>query len=244
MTHTNKGSVSPVVRFVGMIVLSIGWCLHAGCGEARAQGKDAELQSVFRQMEAVGKNFRSFSARLTQKKYTAILEEFGATETGEFYLARAADGSTMIRQEIKSPGRVTLTIKGGVATVYHPAIKQARIVNLGKNKDKAEFLALGLGQPPAELQKTFDVTYRGTENAANTPCSVLVLKPKDPKTAAFYSTIVMWVKKSSGIPIQYKLQEPNNDYLLVTFSEEKLNLNIPASKFEQKLPKDVERQAF
>ncbi len=201
-----------------------------------AQAKEnPDLQRVYRQMEAAGKNFRTFTAKISEKKYTAILKEFGATETGEFYLARAKDGSTMMRRDISSPGRTILTIKGGVATVYQPAIKQAQVANLGKNKDKAEFLALGIGQPPAELQKTFDISYQGAESVAGAPCSILVLKPKDARTAAFYSSITMWVKKASGIPIQYKLQEPNNDYLLVTFSDEKLNVNVPESKFEQNL---------
>jgi len=178
---------------------------------------------------------RAFEAKLSEKKYTAILKEFGTTETGEFYFARAKDGSSMIRQEIMSPGRTILTIKNGIATIYRPRLKEAQIVNLGKNKDKAELLAIGIGQPPSELQKTFNVSYQGTEPVGGMPCSVLILKPKDPKAAAYYASIVLWVKQSSGVPTQYKLQEPNSDYLLVTFAEEKLNLKIPDSKFEQNL---------
>ena len=190
-------------------------------------------------MEAAGKGFRSFTARITERKFTAILKEFGTTETGEFFLARAKDGSTMMRREITSPGKVILTIKGEVLTVYRPAVKEAQIANLGKNKDKAEFLALGIGQPPSELQKSFNISYQGVESVGGDPCSVLVLKPRDAKTAAYYAMIVMWVP-SSGVPTQYKLQEPNNDYLLVTFSDKKLNVKIPDSKFEQKLPRGVQ----
>jgi outer membrane lipoprotein-sorting protein len=203
------------------------------------QEKDSpELQKVFRQMENAGKGFRGFSAKISERKFTAILNEFGTAETGELYLARAKDGSTMMRREISNPGNVILTIKGETLTIYRPNLKEAQIANLGKHKDKAEFLALGIGQPPSELQKTFDITYQGVESVAGTPCSVLVMKPKDAKTAAYYSTIVMWVQ-SSGIPLQYKLQEPNKDYLLVTFSDEKLNVSIPDSKFEQKIPKGI-----
>ncbi|MBP1608996.1 MAG: outer rane lipoproteinsorting protein [Acidobacteria bacterium] len=211
----------------------------------RAQGKESpELQQVYRQMEAAGRNLRTLAAKISEKKYTAILKEFGATETGEFLLARAKDGSTMMRREITSPGKVILTIKGNTLTVYRPTLKEAQIVNLGKNRDKAEFLALGIAKPPSELQKIFDIAYERMESVAGEPCAVLLLKPKDQKTAAFYSAIGMWVKKSSGIPIQYKLQEPNNDYLLVTFSNERLNLKIPESRFEQKLPKGVEQMRF
>jgi outer membrane lipoprotein-sorting protein len=221
-------------------IFSLSPFVRARSDAQGAQGKEnPELQRIFRQMESAGKTFRSFTAKISQKKYTAILKEFGRTETGEFYFARAKDGTSMIRQEITNPGRTILTIKDGVATIYRPGLKEAQRANLGKNKDKAEFLAVGIGQPPSELQKSFDISYQGAEPAAGAPCSILLLKPRDPKTAAFYSTIVLWVKQTSGVPTQYKLQEPNNDYLLVTFTDEKLNVKIPNAKFEPKLPDGV-----
>jgi outer membrane lipoprotein-sorting protein len=224
------------------MIVWAAFCTGAFCStgpERQAAQENPELQQIFRKMESAGKGFRNFAAKLTQKKYTAILKEFGATETGEFCFARAKDGTAMIRQEITNPGRTILTIKGGTATIFRPGLKEAQIVNLGKNRDKAEFLAIGIGQPPSEMQKSFSIAYQGSETAAGAPCSVLVLKPKDPKAAAFYAAIILWVKQSSGVPVQYKLQEPNNDYLLVTFTEEKLNAKIPDSKFEQKLPNGV-----
>lgn len=200
------------------------------------------LKQVLKQMEAVGRTFRSFEARITKKHYTAVLKEFDSQESGEFYYERAKDGTALLRQEIANPGPSILTIKGGLATYYQPLIKQAQIYNLGKNKDKAEYLALGLGQSPGRLQETFDIKYQDAESVAGIPCSVLVLKPKDPSAAAYFSTITLWIKKSSGVPIQQKLQEPSGDYLLVSFTGEKLNTNIPASKFEQKLPAGVDVQ--
>jgi len=242
MKKQRNSQTAPRAPKTPFVVAAVLCCIVSVCFSFGQAKEDAELQKVFRQMEAAGKGFRSFSAKLSEKKYTAILKEFGAPETGEFYFARAKDGSSMIRQDITNPGRTILTIKDGVATIYRPAIKEAQIVNLGKHKDKAEFLAIGIGQPPSELQKNFKVTYQGIESVAGSPCSVLNLTPKDSKTAAYYATIILWVKQASGIPTQYKLQEPNRDFLLVTFTEEKLNLKIPDSKFEQKLPSGVEIQ--
>ncbi len=226
-------------RIPGMLLFAIGcFVLGVQYNGFGGQGKsNAELQRVYGQMEAAGKGFRSFYAKISKKKYTALLKEFGTTETGEFCLARDKDGSTMMRQDISSPRREILTIKGELVTIYQPTIKEAQIYNLGKSKEKsAEFLTLGIGQPPAELQKSYDISYQGEESVGGAPCDVLALKPKNPKTAALFASIIWWVKKSSGIPIQQKLQEPSNDYLLVTFSDEKINLKIPDSKFEQKLP--------
>jgi outer membrane lipoprotein-sorting protein len=222
--------------------LALTLCVSLGCAPpAHAQTKD-ELNRVLKQMEAVGRTFRSFEAQITKKKYTAVLQEFDTPEKGEFYYARAKDGSALLRQEITSPGPSTLTIKGSLLTFYQPVLKQAQIINLGKNRDKVEYLALGLGQSPGKLRETFDITYQGTEAVSGTPCSVLVLKPRNPSAAAYFSAITLWIKKTTGVPIQQKLQEPAGDYVLVNFTGEKLNIDIPASKFEQKLPAGVEIQ--
>ena len=244
-TDRSKSLLPPRARLLAFLALAICHlspvAVKIGSG---AQGKEnPELQRIFLQMEAAGRNFRSFEAKISEKKYTAVLKEFGTAQTGEFYLARAKDGSTMMRQDISSPGRVILTIKGDLLTRYWPNLKEAQVANLGKHKDKAaELLALGIGRPPTDMQKSYDISYQGEESVGGVACSVLVLKPKNPQAAALYTTIVWWVDKSTGIPIQHKLQELSNDYLLVTFSNEKLNSKIPDSKFEQKLPNDVKVQ--
>jgi len=174
---------------------------------AHAQTKDnAKLDEVLKRMESVGKTFRSFRAQLIQKKYTAVLKEFDDPEYGEFHYARAADGSALLRQEITKPARRTLTIKGGVATLYQPGIRQAQVANLGKNKDKAEYLALGLGQSPAKLRETFEIGYLGTESVGGAPCSVLTLSPKSTTAAAYFASITLWIKSKNGVPVQQKLQ--------------------------------------
>jgi outer membrane lipoprotein-sorting protein len=232
-----------------MIVSSLAYlCLSPvttfSCYAATAQSNQGSLEQVLAQMEAVGKTFRSFLAHFTQKKYTAVLKEFDTPESGEFYYARAKDGSALLRQEVVSPGKRILTIKGGVATVYNPVIKQAQIVNLGKNKDKAEFLALGLGQSPAKLQSTFEIEYQGVDQVGSNLCSILLLKPKSASVSAYFSAITLWVKKTTGVPIQQKLQEPSGDYLLVDFSDEKTNVTIPDAKFEPQLPSGIEIQRY
>jgi outer membrane lipoprotein-sorting protein len=213
-------------------------------GRAQAAKDQGALNQVLHQMETVGKSFKSFSAKFVQKRYTAALKEFDTPESGEFYYSRAADGSALIRQEFTAPASRILTIKGGTATLYQPGIKQAQIYSLGKNKDKAEYLALGIGQSPAKLQETFNIQLTGTENVNGTPASILVLKPKNPKAAALAASVTLWIQKSNGVPIQEKLEEQYGDYTLIQFSDEKINQKIPDSKFDQKLPAGVEKQVI
>jgi outer membrane lipoprotein-sorting protein len=214
-----------------------------GNSVANAQGKEeAELQRVLDRMDSVARNFRTFTARFSQKKFTAVLEEFDTPETGEFYYSRTKDGSVLMRHEVMSPGNRILTIKGETLTVYRPAIKEAQIASREKMQDIVEYLALGIGQNSGKLREKFRIAYARTESVNKAACSVLVFTPKDPKTAARLESITIWLKDANGTPAQYRFQEPTKDYLLLNFFEEKLNIKIPDSKFVQKMPAGVEVQ--
>lgn len=207
---------------------------------AGQQDRHDKLESVLLQMEKVSRNFQSFAADITTKKYTAVLEEFDPPESGRFYYKRAKDGSALIRWEITDPGETILTIRDDEALIYQPKINSAKSIKLGKNKEKAEYLALGIGQSPADLKETFHISYRGSETVNGSSCSVLELRPKDPKTAAMYASIAVWINEETGVSTQMKLVEPFGDFLLVNFSDEKLNIQIDDSKFRQKLPENVD----
>lgn len=224
-----------------MLVCVLALLIFGSGADSHPQAKNSQavLDQVLGRMEAAGKNFRSFAANFTQSKFVALLKEFVSTESGRFLYSRARDGTALLRRECKTPVEKILTIKGGVALLYQPSLNEATRVNLGANKDKAEYLALGLGQSPAKLRETFDIEYLGEEVVDGAPCSILQLKPKSRGSSAFYSSITIWVSKSDSLPVQQKLQEPGGDYSLNRFSAEKLNPNVAESEFEQKLPKDV-----
>jgi outer membrane lipoprotein-sorting protein len=209
-----------------------------------AQSKEEnELQQILSRIDETAKSFRTFTAKFSQKKYTEVLKEFDTPDTGEFYYAFAKDGSALMRHEVTNPGKRILTINGKTATLYRPVIKQAQVADLTKGrKELVEYFALGIGQRSAKLKEKFTISYQGSESINGIPCSVLVLKPKDTKETARLTSITAWLNKADAICVQYKFQEPTGDYQVISFSERKLNIKIPNSKFEQKLPRDVERQ--
>jgi outer membrane lipoprotein-sorting protein len=201
---------------------------------------DTELDQALNRMDAVAGKFRTFTAKFSQKKYTALLEECDTPEKGEFCYARTSNGSVLMRHEVTSPAKRILTIKGDTLTIFRPAIKEAQIASREKMQDIVEYLALGIGQYPSKLREKFKISYLGKESINKQECWILLFVPKDPKTAARLESITIWLKESDGLPAQYKFLEPTNDYLLLDFSDEKLNTKIPNSKFEQKLPPGVE----
>ena len=203
--------------------------------------EEPELRQALNKMDAIAKNFRTFQAGFSQKKYTAILEEFDIPETGRFYYSLDRKGNVLMRHQIEDPGDRILTIKDGEAVIFNRAIKQVQFYRLGEKQEFAEYLTLGIGQSSAKLREKFHISYGGSESVRGEPCTVLVLKPKDSKVTRYLSSITIWLKKSDGTPAQYKFLEPSDDYLLETFSDGKLNEKIDGSMFEQKLPKGVEK---
>jgi outer membrane lipoprotein-sorting protein len=224
-------------------VLSIA-AVFSGTVNAFQSKEDPELERTLNKVDEASKGFHSFTAKFIQKHYMAILKEYDPPESGEFFYALAKDKSVLMRHEVMTPGKRITTINGASAIEYEPSFKQAKVLNLGKNKNLVQYLATGLGQSSSKLREQFYITYQGVETIQGAACSVLAFVPKSASAAASVKSIAIWFKKLSGIPVQYKFVEPTGDFMLETFSEEKLNEKIPASKFEQKFSRDVEVQKF
>jgi len=218
-----------------LTVLSV----HSGL-RAQQNEENPALEKTLARMDAASAKFSSFEAKFTQKRYLALLKEYETPETGDFYFTKDKNSAVQLRLETRTPGVRIQTINGDSAVVYQPAIKQAQIYNLGNRKNLVEYLATGLGQSSGRLKEQFEINYAGAETVNDAPCSILELVPKDKSAAATVRSITIWFKDSTGTPTQYKFVEPTRDYMIVTFSEEKLNGKIPTNRFEQNLPGGTE----
>ncbi len=216
-------------------VLPIAFCLLLSAF-LRAATKEA----VLAKMEAAGRNVTNFSAQIFQKKWTNVLKEFDRGENGTLWYIRERNGQAFLRKDIVRPENNILVIDNGEVVFYEPRIKQARKYQLGKNKDKAEFLVLGFGSTTRSMTDTYNIRLLGEEKIDGKKTYMLELRPKSEKVAAYFSQIVLWVADQVWLPIQQKLVEPNGDYLLIRFSDLKLNPGLSKAKLKLKLPKNVQ----
>lgn len=196
------------------------------------------LEQVLSKMDQAGASLKSMSARITQKKWTDILEQFDKGETGQFIFLKEKN-DVYLRKDIALPQPNTLVIRQGNVLFYQPKIKQAQKYNLGKNKDKAEFLLLGFGSDKEALKKAYRIRLLKKEAVQGRETYVLELTPRSEEVSAYFSQIVLWVDSKLWVPVQQKLVEPNKDYLLINFDAIKLNDKISKFRFELKLAKDV-----
>ncbi len=202
-------------------------------------GQSLNLEEVLARMDHRGRSLWSLTARIFQKKWTHVLEEFDQGEGGRVYFIREK-GELYIRKDITHPGMSTLVIQRDELLFYQPRIKQALKYRLGENKDKAEFLLLGFSSRKEELKAAYVIQLLGTESLQGEETYMVELIPKSKKVSAYFSKIVLWIDSDRWLPIQQKLIEPTQDYLLIRFHDLRVNSRISKSKFELRLPKDVD----
>lgn len=196
------------------------------------------LDQVLSRMDRRGEHFRAMKAHIAQRRWTAVLQEFDEGEEGEISFLRSGQ-RFYLRKDINKPQKNFLVIRDGEVLFYQPRIKQAQRYQLGKNKDKAEFLLLGFGTDKAAIKEAYNTRLIGQERIEGKDTVTLELTPKSAKVSAFFSKILLWIDTTTWVPVQQRLVEPTNDYLQIQFSKIKLNPRLKTSDFELHLPKDV-----
>ena len=198
------------------------------------------LDQVLAKMNEVGKSFQSMTASMERTKVTVIVnDEF--KDSGTIYVARRAK-DTRIKIDITKPEQQRLLLDKGKITLYYPKLKQAQeiVLQQGQTKTAEAALLIGFGQSSDSIKNFYDVSLAGEEMIDGRKTSVLELKPKDPKAAAQFKSIRLWMDQQRWIPVQTRTTEGSGDYMIMKFTNIKTNVKISNSVFDLKLPKDVQ----
>ena len=201
------------------------------------------LDEILDKMDQRGESLRSMSATIVQRKWTDILEEFDQGERGKLHFLKEKK-KIYLRKDITDPVKSTLLINDGKVVVYQPRIEQARRYDLGQRKDRAEFLLLGFISDRDALQEAYSIRLLGKENIDHGEAYALELTPRSTQLSAYFSKIVLWIDWELWVPIQQRLVEPTGDYLLFQFKDVQLNIRMQSSRFELKLPPNVQVLQF
>jgi outer membrane lipoprotein-sorting protein len=190
-------------------------------------------------MESKGGSVKSMTASLKQKKWTAILEEFDQGESGSFLFLKSKE-EVFLRREISKPQPSSLVIADGQAIFYQPILKQAHHHRLGNSRDKTEFMILGFGSDRESLETAYEISLLGDEQLDGVKTYQIEMLPRSEKAQAYFTRIILWIDSKRWIPVQQKLVEPTDDYLLVRFYNIILNPRLRPRDFKITLPKDTQ----
>jgi outer membrane lipoprotein-sorting protein len=193
------------------------------------------LDQVFAKLDETSKTFKSITANVEQTHVTVIVDDKDIKSGTIFYTKRVNE--PRLKLEFNKPQSEFVLIDNGKLQIYTPKIKQVQEASTAGHQDLVQmFLALGFGQTSDDLKKNFTVTLQPDETVDGQKRTVLELTPKNSGT---FKSVRMWLDQKAWVAAQIKTVEKTGDYLVIKYSNVKLNNTIPESRFKLDLPKDV-----
>lgn len=209
---------------------------------AAALPAQSNLQSVLARMDAAGPTFRSMTASVSRVTHTAVIND-NSEEQGVIRLMKAKAREVRVFIEFTKPDHKFVSLGERKAEIYTPKIAVVQEFDLGKHRSLMEqFLLLGFGATGKDLVKNYSVRLTGEETIGGSKTARLELTPKSSAVKSHYNRIDLWIADPGGYPMRQRLNEPSGNYLMVTYSDVKLNPDLPASQLELKLPAGVKRE--
>src|SRR5882672_311333 len=202
-------------------------------------GQSAGLvSSVLNRMERNRQSLRSLKASLSMEKYNAQLRDTENYNGWVLYLpATGRDAS--VRIEWQRPQHEILAVSKGQYTLFRPRLNQAIVGKSGSVKGKAgaggvlEMMYMSKQQLEAKFQPLQDVREETLWGGVSTIHLTLV-----PKGNASFKYAEIWVD-SSGMPVQTKIVEKNDDATTMRLSGMERNLKISSDEFKVDLDSSV-----
>ena len=195
--------------------------------------------SVLMRMQKNQQTLKTLSADISMEKYNSQLRD-SDQYSGTIKYIPVAGHSAFVRLEWTRPSHEILAIANGAYVLYRPRLNQAMVGTTNSVKSSSangvlELLNLSASQLRArfgEFQDTREETLWGGVKATH-------LKAV-PKTVASYKYIEVWVD-DSGMPVQTKMVEKNDDSTTVRLSNVAKNQNIDKKEFSIDLPSSVKK---
>lgn len=207
-------------------------------GSPRATtGQSAGLvSSVLNRMERNRQSLRSLKASLSMEKYNAQLRDAERYKGVVMYLP-ASGRDANVRIEWQSPQHEILTVANGKYTLFRPRLNMAYVGSSKSNRNKAGGVLAMMYMTRAQLESRFqpvkDVREETLWGGVSTIHLTLV-----PKTNDNFKYAEIWVD-SSGMPVQTKIVEKNDDATTMRLSGMERNLKISPEEFSPKLDSNV-----
>ncbi|MBL8234565.1 MAG: hypothetical protein JNL98_39065 [Bryobacterales bacterium] len=200
------------------------------------------LKDVVTRIDQAADAFRGMTAKLKKASYTAVIKDL--TEESGAIAMRLGKGREMeVRVDFSQPDAKTWAFRGRRAELFLPKINTVQEYDLGKHgRLLDQFLLLGFGSTSKDLEKSYTLKLAGEEALAGKKTSKLELIPKSNEARQHLSKVEIWFPSDSGYPVQQKFYQGSGDYVLVSYSEAKLDSAIPDTAVRLALPKGVKRE--
>ncbi len=203
------------------------------------QAQAGLVSSILNRLEKNRQTLKTLSADISMEKYNSQLRDSDKYYGTVRYIP-VGGRSALVRLEWTKPQHEILAVANGAYILYRPRLNMAYVGSTSSvgNKRDSDVLALlnmsatQLRTRFGELQDVRDETLWGGVAATHFKAV--------PKAAASYKYIEVWVD-GSGMPVQTKMVEKNDDSTTVRLSNVAKNQNIPMDQFQLKLDSSVKK---
>jgi outer membrane lipoprotein-sorting protein len=197
------------------------------------------MSSILTRMERNRQSLKSLRANITMEKYNAQLRDKDSYRGVVLYMPGASRSSYM-RLEWKSPQHEILAVANNEYCLYRPRLNQAicgntRSTPSKRDNDVLKLMNMSASQFRSEFGPFQDVQDETLWGGVHTTHFKVV-----PIGAASYRHIEVWVD-DSGMPVQTKMVEKNDDSTTVRLTELAKNAPISREEFTLKLDPSVKR---
>jgi Outer membrane lipoprotein carrier protein LolA len=205
----------------------------------QANGQSAGLvSSVLNRLEKNRADLKSLRANISMEKYDSLLRDSEKSYGVVAYVPGAGRNSN-VRLEWNKPQHEILAVSNGQYTLFRPRLGEAyqgKVGGKGSPKGSGNILEL-LNLNRQQLQTRFEPFQDVREETIWGGVSTIHLKLV-PKGVASYKYAEIWVD-SSGMPVQSKVVEKNDDATTVRLSNPERNVKISDDIFSIKLDSNV-----
>lgn len=225
-------------RFVSVVlaILIVATALTATHPREASAQSAGLVSSVLNNMERNRQSLKSLRAGISMEKYNAQLRDADSYNGTVLYVPSSGrEGS--VRIEWRSPQHEILAVINGKYTLFRPRLKMAYVGISKSNRNKAggilELMYMSRQQLEARFQPVQDVREETLWGGTSTIHLKLV-----PKSNASFKYAEIWVD-SSGMPVQTKIVEKNDDATTMRLTGMEKNAKISPDEFKLELDSSV-----
>ena len=205
--------------------------------EVNAQGAGL-VSSIFNKMERNRRDLRSMRASISMEKWNDQIKASDKRSGTVAYIPGAGRDS-FVRVDWRSPVQEILAVAAGEYTLFSPRRKMAYVGSTNsKNAKVSGVLGFGLNASASQMKSAYD--YKDVYNetlwggVATTHITLV------PKGASSHKYAEIWVD-GSGMLVQTKVVEKNNDSTTVRLMDIQRNVAVSKDEFKISLGSDVKK---
>lgn len=225
-------------RFGTLVVAMLMVAAAFAAGSPKpANGQSAGLvSSVLNRMERNRQSLKSLRSGISMEKYNSQLRD-SEKFTGVVSYVPTTGREASVRIEWRSPQHEILTVSNGKFVLFRPRLNMAYVGSSKSKNNKAggvlEMIYMSRQQLETRFQPLQDVREETLWGGVSTIHLTLV-----PKGNASFKYAEIWVD-SSGMPVQTKVVEKNDDSTTMRLTGLEKNPKISSDDFSQKLDSNV-----